>query len=66
MKDFIKNRLNQYLLENKKKGYEYQLRDIGGSDVYYKRKKGTKIWDFTDKKDFEKNSNKENTIKFKN
>lgn len=65
MKDFIKNRLNQYLLENKKKEYEYQLRDIGGSDVYYKRKKNTKVWDFIDKKDFEKNSTKENTIKFK-
>ena len=39
MKDFIRKKLNQHLFENKKVEYEYQHRDIGGSDVYYKRKK---------------------------
>ena len=39
MKDFIRKKLNQRLFENKKVEYEYQHRDIGGSDVYYKRKK---------------------------
>jgi hypothetical protein len=66
MKRFIKERLNHFLIESKTVEYEYQLRDIGGSDVYYKRKKGEKLWSFTDDKDFSKNSNKENTIKFKN
>lgn len=65
MKDFIRKRLNQHLFENKKVEYEYQHRDIGGSDVYYKRKKGDKLWDFTDEKDFNKNSNKDNIVKFK-
>ena len=65
MKSFIKERLNHFLIESKTVTYEYQLRDIGGSDVYYKRKKGEKLWSFTDDKDFDKNSNKENIIKFK-
>lgn len=51
--------------ESKKMEYEYQIRDIGGADVYYKRKKGEKIWDFTDEDEFEKNSNKKNIVKFK-
>lgn len=64
MKQFIKNRLNELLTENKKANYEYQVRDIGGSDVFYKRKKGDKLWSFTDEKDFTKNSNKDNTVKY--
>jgi len=65
-KSFIKYQLRQSLLnEAKKTEYEYQIRDIGGGDVYYKRKKGDKIWDFIEKEEFEKNSNKENTVKFK-
>lgn len=51
--------------ESKKMEYEYQIRDIGGADVYYKRKKGEKIWDFTDEYEFEKNGNKKNIVKFK-
>lgn len=65
MKDLIKLRLKHLLNEAKKSEYEYQVRDIGGSDVYYKRKKGDKLWSFTDEKDFTKNSNKENTVKYK-
>jgi len=65
-KSFIKYQLRQSLLnEAKKIEYEYQIRDIGGGDVYYKRKKGSEIWDFIEKDEFEKNSNKKNTIKFK-
>ena len=65
MKNLIKKRLNYLLNEVKKLEYQYQVRDIGGSDVYYKKKKGDKLWDFTDEKDFTKNSNKENTVKYK-
>lgn len=63
MKEFIRERLIYLLSEGKTKEYQYQLRDIGGSDVYYKRKKGDKLWSFTDEVDFYKNSNKKNIIK---
>lgn len=66
MKTFIRERLNYFLTESKKIDYEYQLRNIGGSDVYYKRKNGDKIWSFTDNKDFDNNSNDKNVIKYKN
>lgn len=49
--------------QNKLNNYEYQIRHIGG-DVFYKRKKGDKIWDFTDELDFYKNSNKNNILKW--
>lgn len=66
MKSYIKHILRESLLtEAKKTSYEYQVRDIGGGDVYYKRKKGDKNWDFIEKEEFEKNSNKENTVKYK-
>ena len=65
MKEFIKQRLVKLLTEAKKLDYEYQIRDIGGTNVYYKRKKGEKIWCFIDEKEFNKKSNKENTIKYK-
>jgi hypothetical protein len=65
VKDLIKKRLNHLLNEAKKLEYQYQVRDIGGDDVYYKRKKGEKLWTFTDEKDFTKNSNKENIVKYK-
>lgn len=65
VKDLIKKRLNHLLNEAKKSEYQYQVRDIGGSDVYYKRKKGEKLWTFTDENDFTKNSNKENIVKYK-
>lgn len=50
-------------METKNDSHEYQIRDIGGSIVYYKRKKGNKIWSFTDEKDFNGNSTKSNIIK---
>lgn len=66
MKSYIKHILRESLLiESKKTTYEYQVRDIGGGDVYYKRKKGDKIWNFIEKEEFERNSNKENTVKYK-
>jgi hypothetical protein len=65
LKNLIKIRVKDFLNEAKKAEYEYQVRDIGGSDVYYKRKKSEKLWSFTDEKDFTKNSNKENTVKYK-
>jgi len=66
IKSVIKYKLRESLLnEAKKTEYEYQMRDIGGGDVYYKRKKGSEIWGFIEKDEFEKNSNKENTVKFK-
>jgi len=62
----MKSLIKQILLEEvKKTEWEYQVRNIGGSDVYYKRKKGDKVWDFTDEKDFEKNSTKSNQVKWK-
>ena len=46
MKEFIRERLIHLLSEGKTTEYQYQLRDIGGSDVYYKRKKGDKQFTF--------------------
>lgn len=66
MKDFIKNKLNFLLIESKKTEYEYQVRDIGGVNLYYKKNKKDDIWDFIDEKEFNKKSNKENIVKFKN
>jgi hypothetical protein len=51
-----------FLLEKKGK-YEYQVRDIDGN-VYYKRKVGSKTWEFTDEKDFNKNINDDNVIQW--
>jgi hypothetical protein len=63
MKVLIKSLLREGLLSESK--FEYQVRDIGGSDVYYKRKVGSDIWDFIDKDEFDKNSNKDNIVKSK-
>jgi hypothetical protein len=41
--------------EIKKTEWEYQVRDIGGSDVYYKKKRGDKLWSFTTELDYYKN-----------
>lgn len=60
MKSLIKTLLREGLLTESK--FEYQVRDIGGSDVYYNRKVGGEIWDFIDKEEFEKKSNKDNLI----
>ena len=63
MKVLIKSLLREGLLSESK--FEYQVRDIGGSDVYYKRKTGSDIWDFIDKDEFDKKSNKDNIVKTK-
>lgn len=63
MKLLIKTLLREGLLSESK--FEYQVRDIGGSDVYYKRKVNSDIWDFIDKDEFDKNSNKDNIVKSK-
>ena len=60
MKSLIKTLLREGLLTESK--FEYQVRDIGGADVYYKRKSGSDIWVFIDKDEFEKKSNKDNLI----
>ena len=41
------------ILSDKNK-FEFEIRDIGGLDVYYKRKIGDVIWLFSTKDDFEK------------
>jgi hypothetical protein len=64
MKGLIKRLLREGLLTESK--FEYQVRDIGGADVYYKRKVGGDIWDFIDKEEFDKKSNKDNIVKNKN
>ena len=49
--------LSGILEESKNKNkYEYQIRNIGG-DVYYKRKEGSKVWEFIDELDFVNNFN---------
>ncbi len=64
MKNLIRELLVKALIsESKKTEYEYQIRDIGGSDVYYKRKKSDKLWNFIEKNEFDANSTKRNTIK---
>ena len=63
MKVYIKKLLRENLLVESK--YEYQVRDIGGSDVYYKRKIKDDIWEFIDKDEFDKKSNKDNIVKDK-
>ena len=63
MKRYIKKLLRENLLVESK--YEYQVRDIGGSDVYYKRKVKDDIWKFIDKDEFDEKSNKDNIIKDK-
>jgi hypothetical protein len=56
MKTLIKELLIRGLIaESKKTEYEYEVRDIGGADVYYKRKKGEKLWDFIEKEEYDKN-----------
>lgn len=64
MKGLIKSLLREGLLSESK--FEYQVRDIGDADVYYKRKTGSDIWDFIDKDEFDKKSNKDNIVKNKN
>jgi hypothetical protein len=54
MKSLIKELLIKGLIAESKKT-EYEVRDIGGADVYYKRKKGEKLWDFIEKEEYDKN-----------
>ena len=62
----MKSLIKKILLEEvKKTECEYQVREIGGADIYYKKKKGDKYWSFTDEKDFEKNSKKGKVVKWK-
>ncbi len=63
MKVLIKSLLREGLLTKSK--FEYQVRDIGGADVYYNRKVGGDVWNFIDKEEFDKKSNKGNIIKYK-
>ena len=65
MKNIIKKLLREGLLTETVNKFEYQVRDIGGSDVYYKKKKGSDVWSFIDKTEFEKDSNKDNIVKKK-
>ncbi len=62
----MKNKIRILIREKLKSisNFEYQVRDIDGL-VYYKRKKGEKLWSFTDCEDFSKNSNIRNIIKWK-
>ena len=62
MKGFIKKLLREGLINESK--FEYQVRDIGGGDVYYKRKVGSKIWDFIEQDEFNAKSNKGNIVKY--
>jgi len=63
MKEHIKKLLREGLLVESK--FEYQIRDIDGSNLYYKRKAENNMWEFIDKDEFDKNSNKDNIIKYK-
>jgi hypothetical protein len=62
MKDIIKYILKEELIKNK---YLYQIRDVGGEDLFYKKLKNEKHWSFTDAVDFYKNSTKQNRIVYK-
>lgn len=60
----MKTIIRRIILEEvKKTEWEYQVRDIGGSDVFYKRKKGEKFWSFIDEKEFEKSSENGKIVK---
>ena len=63
VRGFIKKLLREGLINKTK--FEYQVRDIGGGDVYYKRKVGSKIWDFIEQDEFNAKSNKGNIVKYK-
>jgi hypothetical protein len=62
-KHTIKQLLREALISE---SFQYQIRDIGGSDVFYKKKKNQKLWTFIDKDEYDKNANKNNTVKYKN
>ena len=52
----LKESIRRILKEEiKKTEWEYQVRDIGCSDVYYKKKRGDKLWLFTTELDYYKN-----------
>lgn len=51
------------ILEEGKNRCKYQIRNIGGSDVYYE-KCGTNTWSFIDEVEFVKKSNKRNLVEW--
>ena len=66
MKVIINENQLMFLVEKVKTNkFQYQVRDIGGSDVYYKKKVGDKFWKFIEKDEFDKKSNKDNLVKYK-
>lgn len=54
-----------HIKESKEVKWEYQVREIGGP-VYYKRKKGDKLWSFISAEEFAKDSHKGKLVKWKN
>jgi hypothetical protein len=51
--------LYYFLIRSKiKEEYEFQIRNIGGADVYYKRKVGDVTWLFSSKEEYENNGKK--------
>jgi len=62
-KPLIKYLLREALISE---SFQYQIRDIGGSDVFYKKNKSEKLWTFIDKEEYDENANKNNIVKYKN
>jgi hypothetical protein len=50
--------LYYFLIKKNDEEYEFQIRNIGGADVYYKRKIGDLTWLFSSKEEYENNSKK--------
>ena len=63
MKKRIKKLLRENLLIESK--FKYQIRDIDGFYLYYKRKSENDMWEFIDKDEFDEKSNKDNIVKYK-
>lgn len=49
--------------ESKEVKWEYQVRDIDGP-IFYKRKKGEKIWSFISAEEFAENCEKRDVVKW--
>lgn len=52
------------IINETKSGCKYQVRDIGGGDIYYKKCGSDKKWRFTDEVDFYKHSSRSNIEKW--
>ena len=48
-----------------KSAIQYQVRNIGGDLVFYKRKKPSDLWSFIDEKEFNKDSTIDNIVSWK-